>query len=130
MKNMFLKKAFASIGIGAMVLLPSVAMAANVFTDAKDKANSVATGAGINQGTQDPTVIIGKIVNVILSLLGVIFLLLVLYAGFLWMTAAGDEKKVGQAKNILSQAVVGLIIIVAGYAISNFVLDSLVKVTS
>jgi TRAP-type C4-dicarboxylate transport system permease small subunit len=75
-------------------------------------------------------VIIGKIVNVILSLLGVIFLLLVLYAGFLWMTAAGDEKKVGQAKNILSQAVVGLIIIVAGYAISNFVLDSLVKVTS
>jgi cbb3-type cytochrome oxidase subunit 3 len=85
--------------------------------------------AKITGGTQDVYAIVGNIINVILSLLGLIFLLLVLYAGFLWMTAQGDSKKVDEAKTIIRQAIIGLIVIMAGYAISNFVLGSLANVT-
>ncbi len=91
-------------------------------------ANDVAGSAGITTSKTLPQ-IIGQIINIVLSFLGMVFLILVLYAGFLWMTAQGEAKNVDKAKSILSQSIIGLIVIVAGFAISNFVLGSLVQVT-
>lgn len=111
-------------------LLPSIAMAQNSpFTAGKNLVNSVSQNAGITSSSDLPT-IIGRIINALLTFLGLIFLVLVLYAGFLWMTAQGDGKQVDKAKDMLKQAVIGLVVIVAGYAISNFVLSSLVNVTT
>ena len=73
---------------------------------------------------------IGKIINGFLTFLGIVFVLLILYAGFLWMTAGGSADKVGQAKKILTNAIIGLVIIVSAYAIANFVIDVLVKATT
>lgn len=63
----------------------------------------------------------GAIVGSIISFVGVFLLVLVIFAGFLWMTAAGNEKKTEQAKNILISAVIGLIIILSAYAITAFI---------
>lgn len=63
----------------------------------------------------------GSIVGSIISFVGVFLLVLVIFAGFLWMTAAGNEKKTEQAKNILISAVIGLIIILSAYAITAFI---------
>ncbi|MBI4139136.1 hypothetical protein HY479_03230, partial [Candidatus Uhrbacteria bacterium] len=52
-----------------------------------------------------------------------------LYGGFLWMTAGGSEEGVTKAKTMIRNAIIGLVIIVAAFSISNFVLSSLVKVT-
>lgn len=125
-----LKNLLATAGIGAMLLAPTAgALAAdNPFTAGQKMADQVAGAANI-KGQGDVYSIVGNIINVILSLLGLIFLLLVLYAGFLWMTAGGDSKKVDEAKTIIRQAIIGLIVIMAGYAISNFVLGSLANVT-
>jgi cbb3-type cytochrome oxidase subunit 3 len=71
------------------------------------------------------TEVIGTLINVFLTLLGIIFLILVLYAGYLWMTAAGNEKNVEKAKDIMIRAVIGLIIILAAYSISSFVITAL-----
>jgi len=49
---------------------------------------------------------------------------MILYAGFQWMTAGGNEDKVSSAKKIISAAVVGLIIILLAWAIVNFVLKT------
>lgn len=65
--------------------------------------------------------LIGMIINVGLSLLGVIFIVLTIYAGFNWMTASGDESKIETAKKTLTRAIIGLIIIAGSYAIWNFV---------
>jgi hypothetical protein len=64
---------------------------------------------------------IGGIVGLILSFLGVIFLGLTVFAGFLWMTAQGNNAKVERAKDLLINAVIGLIIIVAAYSITLFI---------
>jgi hypothetical protein len=69
--------------------------------------------------------VIGTLINVFLSILGIIFLVLVLYAGFLWMTAAGSPDKVTKAKTLLAQAIIGMILILASFAISNFVVDAI-----
>lgn len=68
--------------------------------------------------------IIGAIISVFLSWLGIIFVILVIYAGFTWMTSMGNEYKVIKAKNTLIQATIGLLVIVSAYAITYFVFNA------
>lgn len=72
---------------------------------------------------------IGQIISIILSLLGVIFLILIIYGGVSWMTAGGNEEKVGKAKELITEALIGLIIVLAAYAITYFVLKQLVGIS-
>ncbi|MEA3398204.1 MAG: hypothetical protein U9R06_00470 [Patescibacteria group bacterium] len=65
---------------------------------------------------------IADIIKTALSFLGVIFLILIIYGGFIWMTARGNEQQAEKAKNILIAAVIGLIIVVLAYAISYLVI--------
>ena len=64
---------------------------------------------------------LGSIIGTLLSFLGVIFMVLVIYAGVLWMTARGAEAQVDKAKDILVNAIIGLILVLAAYAITAFV---------
>ncbi|OGL74143.1 hypothetical protein A3D72_02555 [Candidatus Uhrbacteria bacterium RIFCSPHIGHO2_02_FULL_57_19] len=73
----------------------------------------------------DITVIVGRVISAALGLLGIIFLVLTVYGGFLWMTAAGNEQQIEKAKKMLVSAVIGLVIVSAGYAITNFVITQL-----
>lgn len=75
------------------------------------------------------SLVLGEIVAQLLALLGVIFFLLTVYAGFLWMTAQGDEKKVGDAKKILKAAVIGMVIISISYVVTSFVLKAIATPT-
>ena len=74
-------------------------------------------------------VIIGNLVRIAIGLLGIIFLILTVYAGFLYLTARGDEEKVTHAKETLQRGVIGLIIISAAYAIATFVISALANAT-
>ncbi|MFA6171266.1 MAG: hypothetical protein WCW77_05885 [Patescibacteria group bacterium] len=80
-------------------------------------------------GSEDPTyhledVIVG-VIKVFLSILGLVFLVLLVLGGFKWMMARGDEAKVTEARNQITQAVIGLTIILAAYAITYFVFNTL-----
>jgi len=79
-------------------------------------------GTGLQGGTdQSLSDIIGDIVKAALALVGSIFLLLTIYAGILWMTAAGKEEQVETATKIIKTTVIGLFITMAAYAITFFV---------
>ena len=91
--------------------------------------NAVATAAGVAPGA-DLISTIGRIINIFLGFLGVIFLVLLLYAGFLWMTAQGEPKTIEKAKDILKQAIIGLVIIASAWAITTFVLNALTGATT
>ncbi len=71
---------------------------------------------------QDIRIIIARIIKSLLGFLGIIFVLLIIYAGFLWMTAGGNESKIEESRKYLSRSVIGLIIILASYSITGFVL--------
>jgi len=75
--------------------------------------------------SQDLPSLVGSIINIALGLLGVLLVVLVVYAGFLWMTAAGSKEQVTKAKEILTRAIIGIIIVVAAYAISDYVITAI-----
>lgn len=86
-------------------------------------------GDDIGLPSTDIRVVIARIIRTALGLLGIVALVLILYAGFVWMTAGGDEEKISQAKKILLNAVIGLVIILSSYAIASFVINRLVGAT-
>ncbi len=73
-------------------------------------------------------VAIARIINVFLGILGVIFVVLIIYGGFMWMTAAGNNDKVEKAKKIISRSVIGVLIILTSYLVTWFVMSRLVEV--
>ncbi len=83
-----------------------------------------ASGAGYGAAGDLPA-LIGNIIEVALGFVGFLAFAFILYAGFLWMTAGGNEENVTKAKTMMRNAVVGFIIISAAYAIVNFVITSL-----
>ncbi len=87
----------------------------------------VGTGLGSLLAEGDPRVLAGRIIQVILSFLGIITLGLIIYAGVLWTTSNGEEEKIRSAKNILKNAIIGLAIIFASWAITTFVISRLVS---
>ncbi|MFH1522456.1 MAG: hypothetical protein ABIE43_01395 [Patescibacteria group bacterium] len=63
---------------------------------------------------------IGKVINIILSFLGVIFLVLMIYGGYIWMTARGNDQGTEKAKTIIRNALIGVFIALAAFIITNF----------
>lgn len=78
----------------------------------------------------EETPLIVWVITTVFSILGILFLGLMLYAGFLWMTAGGNTEQVVKAKRILVQATVGLIITLSSFAIANTVLSRIQSLQS
>lgn len=87
-------------------------------------------GAGSGLPSGDVRILAARVITVILGLLGIIAVSLIIYAGFKWMTAGGNEEGVETAKKTLTAAVIGLAIILSAYAITNFVIGSLYEATA
>ncbi len=66
---------------------------------------------------------VGGIIQLALSLVGLVFMIFLFYGGILWMTAAGTQKRIDRAKKIMSESIIGLIIVFLAYAISFFVIN-------
>lgn len=87
-----------------------------------EKLKTVAGGGGYSTGENTGLfTIIGTIISAVLGLLGVIFVILIVYAGFEWMTAAGNETKVEKATATIKHSVIGLIIVLSSWAIWDFI---------
>lgn len=74
-------------------------------------------------GTTDPNVYVGRVISGAMGILGSITLVMFIYSGFLWMTAAGDAGKSEKARDILVWSSLGLLVIFSSYAILRFVFD-------
>jgi cbb3-type cytochrome oxidase subunit 3 len=84
----------------------------------KEVSNGTLAQAGVISSLPQ---IIGRIVGAGLAFLGVVFLLLMIYGGFIWMLARGNEQEVEKAKNLIQAAVIGLMIVLSAYAITAFI---------
>lgn len=91
-----------------------------------------AVKAGYASGTNDTTFAetLGVVVKTALSFVGIIFLSLMVYAGYLWMTARGESDQVDKAKKIIVQSIIGLIITVGAYSITAFVVPAVLERTA
>lgn len=114
----------AIIGLGLLCVAPQVSaidLGSGLTKNAADKAGYGAA----NETTLAET--IGYVIKVILSVTGIIFTALMVYAGFLWMTAKGDESKVEKAQETIKAAIIGLVITLGAYSVTEFVVPKVLE---
>lgn len=96
----------------------------NTLQSMNQNSDQLGTAAGYDQGVSLAQVV-SVAIRGFLSLLGMVFIILMIVAGFNWMTAGGDEEKIKKAAATIRSAVIGLIIVASAYAITYFVFSNL-----
>ncbi len=93
--------------------------------------DDAATGAGfenISSSKATPAIILGRIIQYLLSFIGIIFMLIIIYAGAYWMFSQGEEAKVEKSHKMITAASIGLLIVMAAYVITRLVTDQLIQI--
>lgn len=108
------------------LLFFSVVFAQDIGIGPGSTAENVAKEIGYTtEGITDTTLseTVGRYIYLALTFVGIVFLLLTLYAGYLWMFGGGNESNIEKAKGILSSSVVGLVITMLSYGITALILS-------
>ena len=122
------KKRSISLILTAFLFLPVVVFANEAADALLDGVGVAGNSAGFCSEEQSPFLFIGGLLKALLGMLGIAFLILLIYSGILYLVDQGTGEGVKKAKALLKAAIIGMIIIVAAYAITNFVLAALVSV--
>ncbi|MEK9157173.1 MAG: pilin [Patescibacteria group bacterium] len=121
-----------SAALGVVIALPFVNVVSTAYAQPLDSddllSDQFSKSTGL--GTSNLQATIGNLIRVALSFLGVIAVCIVLYGGFKWMTAGGNDEKVSEAKRLMISGLIGLAIIMSAYAIASFVIGSVISATS
>ncbi len=81
--------------------------------------------AGLKTDKVDPAGVIGKAIGVLVSVAGIIFLIIVVYGGVTWMTAAGAPEGVTKGRGMIIDGAIGLTVTMAAYAITYYVVKAM-----
>lgn len=125
------KKALAgllSLPLASLLALPTIVGAVE-FNDVNNfgVGKEQEFGKQVGLGKRDVKETVGNIINVVLGILGIIAVVIILAGGFKWMTAGGNEDKVGEARKMIIQGVIGLVVVFAAWGIASFVIDQISK---
>ncbi len=133
----YLLAAMMSLSLGAPVLVPAVVSAAqakdnNITNNLCGGANSASQGSGFGDdgcaagtdGTTTLKTVGSKIVNIFSLIIGIVAIIMIIYGGFRYITSGGDTGRVGNAKNTLIYAILGLIIVALAQFLVRYVLSS------
>ncbi len=121
--KMFLKQLPATAAVFLLVTVPTFVHA--------DATATIMTGLQLTNETADLPknielpMLIGRLIQALLGFVGVIFLVYIVYAGFLYMTDGGEGGKVKKAKAMIAHSLIGIVIIIAAYALTRFVISTL-----
>ncbi|MFA5131661.1 MAG: hypothetical protein WC467_04610 [Patescibacteria group bacterium] len=119
----------------ALLILPYFvfAQSTNTTTTGDDtsmlgKLNTVAGSGGYNINVEQAGLMatVGIIIQAAIGLLGAIFLIIMVVAGYQWMTASGNEQRVEKAQSMIKRAIIGLVITLSSYAIWSFIFQKLI----
>jgi len=106
---------FISI-LSLLLLKPKTLPAVSYTETGLDKARGKLPGGSVPD-------IIAIIINGLLGLVGTLFVVLIVYGGFLWMTSAGNEDKVKKARELIINASIGIAIVILSYVIVKTVMS-------
>ncbi len=125
MKRSLVKIGAAMIGLMMLVggvAFPRMAYAADPICSDSSASEDLKKAAGCGVTETNAKNITGTVIKVLMYIAGILAVIMVIYAGFLYVTSAGDSGKVQKAKTALIYAVVGIVVAVLAYAIVAFVI--------
>lgn len=119
--------------ISCLLMLSFLSLNQSVFaqtgepTSLSDRLNKPAELVQGSAGLSDVSLgyIVASVIRAALALLGLIFLIIIVFAGYRWMTASGNEESVQKAQSSIKRAIIGLVIVILAYAITSFVFKQL-----
>lgn len=125
-------KKIAKYLLSLVFVLSLVAIPAASFALTETQVGIETTGpaASLGLGAATPVQTATKLINTAMVFLGLIAVGIVLLAGFKWMTAGGNEDKVGEAKKLMASGVIGLIILLSAWGIAKYVISTALTVTT
>lgn len=129
-----MKKKFFTISIYFSVLVflcffvPGLPAQAGVVEDSLRKLGEFNQGAQLPTGGEDILPIIIGIINIILGFLALLFIIMILYAGFLYLTAGGVPDKTKKALGIIKDSVIGVAIVILSGVFVNYILIKIIEV--
>ncbi|MDP3900431.1 MAG: hypothetical protein Q8Q23_05110 [bacterium] len=124
--NKFITYIFISVLLLFTLTSFALAQTPRTLQGAGKNTEVIAQDSGLD-GIVDINSIIGKAINGFISLIGVVFLILMIYGGYLWMTARGNEQQVEKSRSLIIAAIVGIVIVIGAYAITYYVLNILLN---
>lgn len=115
--------------VSSFLLLPQISHAGPLKSSISGLSAVGASGSlgGAASKTYLP-LFIGNMIDVLLGAIGIVFVVLIIQSGIQYMTSNGAEDKVKEAKKRIISAVIGIIILLGAYAISSYVITSIVNV--
>ena len=128
-----ISKNIIALAVLVLVFCPVFALTVSAGYNSADNLlwnnteNDVAAEIGLGNSTAQ--VMIAKLINAALGFLGIVAVLIILLGGFKWMTGGGNEDKVGEAKKLIGAGIIGLIIVMASWALARFVIDAVYSAT-
>lgn len=133
--GVFITKNTAFIASIAGTFMLFVFLSFPVSAAVKDVITNATSETGILLGVlsggittiKTPGQVVANVVQIILGFLGLVGVIMMLYAGFLWLTAGGEEEKAKKGRTLLFQALIGILIVLAAYSVTYFVLQELTK---
>lgn len=132
LKNSLMRRAIYSAIVGTLAVgalpvfaetAPSARMLKGLGTVSKQ------TGQAAPTGDQLP-IVLGNYINIFISALGVVMLVYLLWGGYTWMMAQGEDKQVTRAKDMIKNAVIGMVIVSLAFSISGFVIERVASVVA
>ncbi len=122
------RKFFLGVLLPALFLFVSLASILPANAQTPDLGISYPAASGLT--STDVRVVVAQLVRVALGVLGILAVVIVVYAGFTWMTAGGNEERIGVAKKWLTAGVIGMVLIFSAFSIATYVEISLVNVSN
>lgn len=126
-KNTDKLRFFLIIASFVFLLFPVSLIKAGNLSDAfGSDLETMASSSGYDASQASSTALedrVGLIIQSALGLLGILFIILIIYGGIIWMTAAGNEESVKKAVSTIKHAFIGLVIVLLAYIISIFIVS-------
>lgn len=111
-----------SVGLVAMLALVFAPSALAI------EVNDFGDELGFSEESLETQIV--DIIQWILGFLALIAVIMIIYGGFVWLTAAGNEERIASAKKVISAAIIGLVIILLAWAIVWFVTQGVLNQTT
>lgn len=124
MKKFFL---VSVIGLSVFFLGLAPVQATSLSQDMRRQSEAFSGEQGANLSARDPRVIVGELIKVALTLIGIIFVSYTVYGGFLIMTAAGNDERITKARSIITQGTIGVAVVLSSYSIAFLVYRFMLK---
>lgn len=116
------KEIFKWSTISIILIFLTAAMLQFLFTTLG--STEVVPGEKVGLGTNDLQTTVVNIVRIVLGLLGIVGVIMLIYGGYVWLTAAGNDEAVDKGKSVIRAAITGLMVILLSWSIVTYIITS------